>query len=73
MSSNNSKNSDKKKLHPIGLNDKYTGNIPNVNMDNRRGSREKFIELQERTKSNTAGPMNQGLNAKSMSFIKQGE
>lgn len=63
MSSTNSKNSDKKKLNLIG-------NVPIVNMDNRRGSHEKFLELQERTKSNTAGPLNQGLNAKSMSFIK---
>jgi len=45
MSSTNSKNSDKKKLNPIGLNDKYPNNIPNGNIDNRRGSHEKFLEL----------------------------
>jgi len=38
MSSTNSKNSDKKKLNLIG-------NVPIVNMDNRRGSHEKFLEL----------------------------
>jgi len=45
MSSTNSKNSDKKKLNPIGSIDKYVGNMPIVNMDNRRGSHEKFLEL----------------------------